>query len=70
MNQSPVRKPLHPGAAITCPWCKHTFQAESKTDRSLTAAVCLCPQAINGEGRALMGHDIMQPFSDSIHNFA
>eukprot|EP00972_Heterocapsa_arctica_P076297 11255855-Heterocapsa_arctica.AAC.1 len=64
MNQSLVRKPLRPGSAITCPWCKHTFQAESKTDRSFAAAVCLGPQTINGEGSALMGQDHMQPFSD------
>eukprot|EP00972_Heterocapsa_arctica_P033207 4885531-Heterocapsa_arctica.AAC.1 len=70
MNQSPVRKPLHPGSAILCPWCKRTFQAEAKTDRSLAAAVCLCPQAINGEDRALMGQDSAQPFSDNIDSFA
>eukprot|EP00972_Heterocapsa_arctica_P055155 8135689-Heterocapsa_arctica.AAC.1 len=61
MNQSLVRKPLRPGASIMCPWRKHTFQAESKTDRSLAAAVCLCPQAITGEGNALMGQDNIQP---------
>eukprot|EP00972_Heterocapsa_arctica_P017280 2552469-Heterocapsa_arctica.AAC.1 len=70
MNQSLVCKPLHPGSAITCPWCNHSFQAESKTDRSLAAAVCLSPQAMNGEGNDLMGHDYMQPCSDSIDNFA
>eukprot|EP00972_Heterocapsa_arctica_P039851 5870783-Heterocapsa_arctica.AAC.1 len=59
MNQSLVR----PGKAIHCPWCKHSFQEESKTDRPIVA-VCLCPQAINGEGVT------MQPCSDSIHNFA
>eukprot|EP00972_Heterocapsa_arctica_P018972 2800596-Heterocapsa_arctica.AAC.1 len=63
MNQSLVRKPLHPGSSVACPWCKHTFQAEPKTNRPVAVAVCLGPNAINGEGN-------VQPSSDSIDNFA
>eukprot|EP00972_Heterocapsa_arctica_P024779 3655055-Heterocapsa_arctica.AAC.1 len=63
MNQSLARKPLHPGSAIHCPWYKHSFQAESKTNRPVVA-VCLCPHAINGEGYT------QQPCSDSTNNCA
>eukprot|EP00972_Heterocapsa_arctica_P012001 1759114-Heterocapsa_arctica.AAC.1 len=61
MNQSLVRKPLHHGPSIECPWCKHTFQEESKTGRSVAVAVCLGPNAIIGEGED-------QPSPDSIDN--
>eukprot|EP00972_Heterocapsa_arctica_P054096 7971987-Heterocapsa_arctica.AAC.1 len=37
MNQSLARKPLQPGTAIHCPWCKHSFQAESNTNRPVVA---------------------------------
>eukprot|EP00972_Heterocapsa_arctica_P032303 4762027-Heterocapsa_arctica.AAC.1 len=50
MNQPLVRKPLHPGPSIECPWCKHTFQAEHKSGRSVAVAACLDPNAIIGEG--------------------
>eukprot|EP00972_Heterocapsa_arctica_P013002 1909668-Heterocapsa_arctica.AAC.1 len=30
-NQSLVRKPLHPGPCVECPWCKHTFVDPKKT---------------------------------------
>eukprot|EP00972_Heterocapsa_arctica_P096528 14242190-Heterocapsa_arctica.AAC.1 len=62
MNQSLVRMPLHPGPSVECPWCKHTFQAEPKSSRSVAVAVCLGPKAIIGEGS-------VQPSSDSIDNF-
>eukprot|EP00972_Heterocapsa_arctica_P031994 4712909-Heterocapsa_arctica.AAC.1 len=38
MNQSLVRKPLHPGPSVECPWCKRTFQAEPKSSRSVAVA--------------------------------
>eukprot|EP00972_Heterocapsa_arctica_P068611 10137948-Heterocapsa_arctica.AAC.1 len=63
MNQSLVRKPLHPGPSIECPWCKHTCQAEPKNGRSVAVAACLGPNAINGEGSE-------QPSPDSIDYFA
>eukprot|EP00972_Heterocapsa_arctica_P099793 14721768-Heterocapsa_arctica.AAC.1 len=36
-NLSLVRKPLHPGPCVECPWCKHTFK-DAKCDGSIAIA--------------------------------
>eukprot|EP00972_Heterocapsa_arctica_P025788 3794501-Heterocapsa_arctica.AAC.1 len=61
MNQYLVRKPLHPGPCIECSWCKHSFQEEPKTGRSVAVAACLGPNTIIGEGDE-------QPSLNSIDN--
>eukprot|EP00972_Heterocapsa_arctica_P079978 11786377-Heterocapsa_arctica.AAC.1 len=63
MNQSLVITHLHPGSCIECPWCKHTFQEESKTGGPVAVAVCLGPNAIIGDGGT-------QPSSGSTDNVA
>eukprot|EP00972_Heterocapsa_arctica_P038848 5724033-Heterocapsa_arctica.AAC.1 len=61
MNQSLVRKPLHSGPSIECPWCKHTFQAEPKSRAGVAAALAIGTDAISGD-------DDIKPTSNDLGN--
>eukprot|EP00972_Heterocapsa_arctica_P045295 6686019-Heterocapsa_arctica.AAC.1 len=60
-NKSLVRKPLHEGPCIECPWCKHTFKYPEQVGGTAAPALLTVLDVI-------VGRQTTQPFRDDIGN--